>query len=400
MDFNTKVYLDHAATTPVDQHVVEVMLPYFRTSFGNPSSLHWYGQQAEMALENSREMVASNLNCSPQEVIFTSCGTESDNLAIRGAAHAARASNNKNHILISPVEHHAVSITAHQMAELHGFHVEYLPVDEYGLVSPEEVAHRMRDDTALVSVIYANNEIGSINPLTEIGEICRQNGVIFHTDAVQAAAYLPLDVQSLNVDLLSIGAHKFYGPKGVGALFIRQGTPLIPAITGGSQEFKLRAGTHNIPYIVGLAHALQLRQKDRDLQSRKLISMRDYLIKQVLEKIPEARLSGHATMRLPNHASFVFKGVDGNALLMMLDEAGFACSSGSACKTGNPEPSEVLLALSLPPQWALGSLRVSLGIHTTWEEIEAFVNVLPGIIANNRSLAESFPQNQTTIELN
>jgi cysteine desulfurase len=400
MDLNTKVYLDHAATTPIDQYVVEVMLPYFRTNFGNPSSLHWYGQEAEMALENSREMVASNLNCSPQEVIFTSCGTESDNLAIRGIAHAARASQNKSHILISPVEHHAVSVTANQLAELHGFQVEYLPVDEYGLVSPGEVADHIRDDTALVSVLYANNEIGSINPLSEIGEICRQKGVIFHTDAVQAAAYLPLDVQSLNVDLLSIGAHKFYGPKGVGALFIRQGTPLFPAQTGGSQEFNLRAGTHNIPYIVGLAYALQLRQGDRDLQARKLISMRDYLITQVLEKIPETHLTGHPTMRLPNHASFVFKGVDGNALLMQLDEAGFACSSGSACKTGNPEPSEVLLALSLPSEWALGSLRVSLGIHTTPQEIEDFAIVLPGIIAHNRSLAEPFPQSQKSFESN
>jgi cysteine desulfurase len=392
MDFNTKIYLDYAATTPVDEHVIEVMLPYFGSKFGNPSSLHWYGQEGERILEISREMVAEDLNCLLDEVIFTSCGSESDNLALRGVAHATRASQNKNHILISPVEHHAVSITANQLAKLHGFQVDYLPVDEFGLVSPDDVSALIRPDTALVSVIYANNEIGSVNPISEIGEVCRQKGVLFHSDAVQAAAYLPIDVQSLNVDLLSIGAHKFYGPKGVGALFVRKGTPIIPSLTGGSQEFNLRAGTHNIPYIVGLSHALQLRQKDREMQSKNLISLRNYLIDHVLDQIPDARLTGHPTKRLPNHASFVFKGVDGNSLLMMLDVSGFACSSGSACKTGNPEPSEVLLALGLSPQWAMGSLRVSLGIHTTSDEIESFGDVLPGLIAQNRSLVESNPQ--------
>ncbi|MBE0411425.1 MAG: cysteine desulfurase, partial [Anaerolineales bacterium] len=288
MDFKTKIYLDYSATTPVDESVVEAMLPYFRAKFGNPSSIHWYGQEAESALENCRQMVASSLNCSPEEVIFTSCGTESDNLALRGVSLAALTAQNRRHILISPVEHHAISITAEQLAKHHGFQVEYLPVDEFGMVSPDDVDAHIRDDTAIVSVIYANNEIGSINPISEIGAVCQQKGVIFHTDAVQAAAYLPIDVHSLNVDLLSIGAHKFYGPKGVGALFVRNGTALIPSLTGGSQESNLRAGTHNIPYILGLAKALQLRQADREIQSGKLVSFRDHLIDQVLQKIPDS----------------------------------------------------------------------------------------------------------------
>lgn len=388
MNLNAKVYLDYAATTPVDQHVVEVMLPYFSKIFGNPSSVHTFGQEAESAIENSRELVADILNCSPQEVIFTSCGTESDNLAVRGGAHTAHSSQNRNHILISPVEHHAVSLTAQQLSEHENFEVEYLPVDKYGMVSPADVAARLRPDTALVSVIYANNEIGSINPIAEIGEICSQNGVIFHTDAVQAAAYLPIDVQDLKVDLLSLGAHKFYGPKGVGALYIRKGISITPYLTGGSQEFNLRAGTHNTPYIVGLAQALRLTQADRDYQSERLLPLRDHLIGQVLEEIPSACLTGHPVKRTPNHASFAFKGVDGNALLMMLDVAGFACSSGSACKTGFPEPSEVLSALGLNRQWASGSLRITLGKFTTPEDIEAFLKFLPGLIEKNRSLVD------------
>lgn len=379
-----KVYFDYAATTPVDPRVMDAMFPYFTEDFGNPSSVHTFGQRAEAALEDSREKVARILGCRPNEIIFTSCGSESDNLAIRGTALAARQGRNANHILISPVEHHAVSRTAQQLAELHNFEVEFLPVDSFGMVYPETVAERIRPDTALVSIMYANNEIGTINPISEIGTICRSAGIPFHTDAVQAAAYLPIEVASLNVDLLSIGAHKFYGPKGVGALFIRNGTPILPVQTGGSQEFGFRAGTHNIPYIVGLAAAFDLAQQERSQRINKLIPLHDRLIGQILEEIPSSQLSGHPISRLPNHASFVFHNVDGNLLLTLLDVAGFACSSGSACKTGNPEPSEVLLALGFTREWALGSLRVTLGQTTTTQEIELFLEVLPDTIAQAR----------------
>ncbi|MGE5224286.1 MAG: cysteine desulfurase family protein [Omnitrophica WOR_2 bacterium] len=382
----SSIYMDYAATTPVDPRVVAVMLPYFNNNFGNPSSVHIFGQQAEAALEDARLSVSQGLNCLPREVVFTSCGTESDNLALRGAAFAALKQGKANHILISPVEHHAVLHTARQLASLHGFEVEYLPVNEYGAVHPDQVSQRIRPDTAIVSVMQANNEIGTINPIAEIGAICREKNIPFHTDSVQAAAYLPVDVQALHVDLLSIGAHKFYGPKGVGALYIRSGIQLEPAQTGGAQESGLRAGTQNIPYIAGLAEAFRLVCSEREARTAHLIPLRDRLIGQVLEEIPQARLTGHPDRRLPNHASFVFKGVDGNALLTMLDMAGFACSSGSACKTGNPEPSEVLLALGLSREWALGSLRVTLGTATTPEHIEAFTRALPGIVERARAL--------------
>lgn len=380
-------YLDYAATTPVDPRVREAMMPFFSEHFGNPSSVHQYGQKAEAALDDSRERVAAVLGCSPGEVIFTSCGSESDNLALRGAAFARRNRDHANHILISPVEHHAVSRTAASLAALHGFEVETLEVDEYGRVTASEVAKRIRPDTALVSVIYANNEIGTINALAEIGACCRERGVLFHTDAVQAAGYLPVDVERLCVDLMSIGAHKFYGPKGVGALYVRRDTPITPVQTGGGQESGLRAGTHNIPYIVGLAEALELAQHGRIEENKRLEALRDRLIQEVLKTIPDSRLTGHPTERLPNHASFVFRGIDGNTLLMMLDAAGFACSSGSACKTGDPEPSEVLLAIGIPHEWALGSLRVTLGRSTSSSDIEHFLGVLPRIVEESRQLA-------------
>jgi len=379
-----KVYLDYAATTPVDPRVLEVMLPYFSQVFGNSSSVHSYGQQAESALEEARLAVASGLNCEPDEVIFTSCGSESDNLALRGTAFARRGLTNADHILISPVEHHAVTRTAQQLARLHGFGVEYLPVDESGKVDPAVVAERIKTTTALVSVIYANNEIGTINPISEIGKICRERGVPLHTDAVQAAAYLPVDVQELNVDLLALGAHKFYGPKGVGALYIRKGTPIVPVLTGGGQESGLRAGTHNIPYITGLAEAFRLTQSEREQRIASLQPLRDRIIGRVLEEIPNTRLTGAIDQRLPNHASFVFQGVDGNTLLMLLDVEGFACSSGSACKTGDPEPSDVLTALGLARDWALGSLRVTLGATSTPAEVESFLAVLPLVVERAR----------------
>jgi cysteine desulfurase len=381
-----QTYLDYAATTPVDPRVMQVMLPYFTDEFGNSSSYHQFGQRAEAGLENARSMIAQWLHCLPEEVIFTSCGSESDNLALRGAAMLARQERGANHILISPVEHHAISRTAQQLSSVYGFELEYLPVDKYGQTHAEDVAACIRQDTAIVSVIFANNEIGTINPIPEIGELCRARRVIFHTDAVQAAGYLSLDVKTLSTDLISIGAHKFYGPKGVGALFIRKGLSILPAQTGGGQEFGFRAGTQNIPYIVGMAEALRLSQSEQQDRISLIKPMRDHLIGIILEEIPDVRLTGHPDERLPNHASFIFKQVDGNALLMMLDVEGFACSSGSACKTGNPEPSDVLTSLGITRDWALGSLRVTLGTYTTPSEIERFVNILPKVVSKLRKL--------------
>jgi cysteine desulfurase len=386
MRTNSIIFLDFASTTPVDQRVVEAMMPYFNQMYGNSSSTHQFGQLADHALEDSRRVVADFIGSTPNEIVFTSCGSESDNLALRGVAFAERDQRGAAHILISPVEHHAVSITALQLQELHGFEVEFLPVDQYGIVDPDEVARRIRKDTAIVSVIHANNEIGSINPISDIGEICRARGVRLHTDSVQGAAHLPVNVDDLNVDLISLGAHKFYGPKGIGVLYVREGTPIYPILTGGGQEQNLRAGTHNTPYIVGLAKAFELAQSDHEERQTKYLQMRDQIINQVLDSIPDSRLTGHPTMRLPNHASFIFKNVDGNTLLMMLDAAGYACSSGSACKTGDPEPSDVLTSLDLSREWALGSLRVSLGQITKQEQIDGFLGTLPNIVSQVREL--------------
>ncbi len=381
-----KIYLDYAATTPLDTGVLESMLPYFTENFGNPSSIHRFGQHAEAALESSRRKIASILQAKPHEIIFTACGSESDNLALRGAAFSARKLRNANHILISPIEHHAVLHTAQQLAALHNFELETLPIDSYGAVQPKDVAARLRPDTAVVSVMHANNEIGTINPISEIGSICRELGIPFHTDAVQSAAHYPIDVNALNVDLLAIGAHKFYGPKGVGLLYIREGTLLESSLTGGSQEFGLRAGTQNIPYIVGMAEALAQLHNEHDQRKNHVTALRDQITSKVLEIIPDVKLTGHPLKRLPNHASFVFKGIDGNNLIMMLDVEGFACSSGSACKTGNPEPSEVLNSLGLQPTWGLGSLRVTVGKSTSLEDVNAFLAVLPEIVTKLRKL--------------
>lgn len=387
MQIKDKIYLDYAATTPVDDRVLQEMLPYFQQAFGNPSSIHAYGQQAESAVENARYQMAEGLNCQPDEFIFTSCGSESDNLALRGVAFAMRHEHNANHILVPPTEHHAITRTAQQLAKFHNFELEYLPVDEYGRTTARDVEALLRPETAIVSVMYANNEIGTINPIAEIGAVCRQHSIPFHTDAVQAAAYLPVDVQILNVDLLSLGAHKFYGPKGVGGLYKRKDTPMLAQQTGGGQEFAMRAGTSNTAYIAGMVKAFSLTQEERKDRLEHVRPLRDQIIGGVLEEIPDSKLTGDPVNRLPNHASFVFKGVDGNALLMMLDVAGFACSSGSACKTGDPEPSEVLTSIGFDREWALGSLRITLGAGTTPEHVNRFLSSLPEIIAQQRELS-------------
>lgn len=380
------IYLDYSATTPVDPRVVEAMTPYFSGSFGNPSSVHRYGQQAEAAIDSARETVASVLHCRPDEIIFTSCGSESDNLAIRGAAYAMREKTGAKWILASRAEHPAVTKTLTHLEKYEGFSIEWLDVNESGMVTPEIVSRAICEETAIVSVMYANNEIGTINPIPEIAEVCQENNILFHTDAVQAAAYLPVEVDELGVDLMSLGAHKFYGPKGVGALYARKGTPLISHLTGGGQEFSLRAGTHNVPYIVGLAEALRWTNEERAQRVLHVKPLRDQIIGTVLETIPDSRLTGHMDSRLPHHASFAFKDVDGNLLLTLLDAAGFACSSGSACKTGNPEPSEVMNAIGLSRDWGLGSLRVTLGVHTTPADVDSFLKVLPELVQKARML--------------
>jgi cysteine desulfurase len=380
------IYLDYAATTPVDSRVYDAMKPYFSESFGNPSSVHRYGQRADAAVESARETVASVLHCRADEIIFTSCGSESDNLALRGAAMAQRNTSGEKWILTAKTEHHAVSRTAEQLEKEYGFLLEWLDVDEYGAITPKSLSKAVCSDTALASVMYANNEIGTINPITELAGVAKENNIIFHTDAVQAAAYLDVDIEKLGVDLMSLGGHKFYGPKGVGALYIRKGTDLIPHMTGGGQEFGLRAGTQNVPYIVGFAKALQLAVDEREQRVAHVKPLRDQIIGRVLEEIPDSKLTGHPENRLPNHASFVFKDVDGNLLLQLLDSAGFACSSGSACKTGNPEPSEVITSLGFSREWALGSLRITLGVDSTAEHVEAFLNALPSLVAKTRNL--------------
>ena len=378
------IYLDHAATTPVDPRVLAAMLPYFSDDYGNPSSAHAFGRRAEKAVEQARRDVAACLNCTPAEIVFTGCGSEADNLALRGAALAAREGRGAQHLVVSAIEHDAVLATARQLRDHFGFALTELAPDAQGRISAEAVAQALRPDTALVSVMYANNEIGTIEPIAEIGQACRERGVMFHTDAVQAASQLDVDVQKLGIDYLALGAHKFYGPKGVGALYLRANSPILPILTGGGHEHGLRAGTSNVPYIVGLAEALKITVAERAAYNARYQGLRDRLIESVLRLIPESQLSGHRTQRLPNHASFVFRGVDGNELLMRLDLLGIAASSGSACKTGDPKPSSVLLALGLTPDWALGSLRLTVGRPTTDAHIDRLLEVLPEAVAKSK----------------
>lgn len=381
------VYLDYAATTPVDPRVEEAMVPYFGRKFGNPSSVHRAGQQAEAALEGSRRQMAEVLGCAPSEIVFTGCGSESDNLALRGAALAERNRRGANHLLVSPVEHDAVLSTAKALREHHGFEVELLPVDEHGRVAPADLESALRPETAVVSIIYGNNEIGTINPISELASVCRQKGILFHTDAVQAGNQLDITVGALGVDMLSLGAHKFYGPKGVGALFVRTGVSLVPTLTGGSHEAGRRAGTSNVPLIVGMAKALELTDQGRPRHNSHFQKLRDRLIEGVRTAIPESRLTGHPSERLPNHASFTFPGTDGNELVAALDLAGYGCSSGSACKTGDPEPSGVLKAIGCSEEEALGSLRVTVGRPTSQGDIDRLLEDLPTVVDRLRSPA-------------
>lgn len=376
MSQRRSVYLDYSATTPTDPRVVEAMMPYFNEIFGNASSAHSFGRKAEAAIENARETVASIFNCKPNEVVFTSGGSEGDNLAVRGAAWAARQKSGGKHILTTPIEHSAVGKTMAQLAELMGFELTHLEVDNYGMVHPDKFESSIRPETSVASVIYANNEVGTIQAIPELGKIAKEKGILFHTDAVQAAGQMSLDVQELNVDMLSISGHKFYGPKGVGALFVRDGIELVPSQSGGSHEDGRRAGTHNTPFIIGLAKALELAYEEHEERRAKLDTLREMLIEGVLAKVPQAELTGHPTQRLPSHASFAIDGIDANQLIIHMDMRGVAASSASACKTGNPEPSGTLLALGYPESKARGSLRCTLSHHLTEDDIAFAIAVI------------------------
>ncbi|MCX7792683.1 MAG: cysteine desulfurase, partial [Chloroflexaceae bacterium] len=374
------IYLDHAATTPLDPRVLEAMLPYLTEHYGNPSSIHRLGRAALQALDDAREQVALVLGCSRREVIFTGGGSESINLAIKGAALARRAAGARAHLIVSAIEHHAVLHAAEYLHQQHGFEVTLLPVDARGLVRPDDLRAALRPDTALVSVMYANNEIGAIQPIADLGAICREAGVPLHTDAVQAAGALPLDVEALKVDYLSLTAHKFYGPKGVGALYARRGAPLLPQINGGAQERRRRAGTENVAGIVGLAAALTLAEERRPVAAERLRALRERLVDGVLAAVPNSWLNGDRVQRLPGNANLGFAGIEGESLLLLLDQAGICASSGSACTSGSLEPSHVLLALGLSPAAANGSVRFSLGHGITEADITYVLETLPPLV--------------------
>ncbi len=381
------IYLDHAATTAVDPRVVQAMLPYWTERYGNASSIYGLGQQAHGALETARENVARILNCAPNDVIFTSCGTESDNLALRGVALERRQRQNKNHIITSPIEHHAILHTLEQLEKYFGFEATIVPVDRYGLVDPAEVEKAIRPDTALISIMYANNEVGTIEPIAKIGAIARAHGIPFHTDAVQAGGSLSLDVKALNVDLMSLSAHKFYGPKGVGVLYARRGVSFLPTQTGGGHERNRRAGTENVAYIVGLATALKLAYEELEESNARITGLRDRLVSGVLGRIPDSQLSGHHEKRLPNSASFLFRYVEGESILLNLDLIGVAASSGSACTSGSLEPSHVLTAMGFRHEEAHGSLRLTLGKENTEQDVDYVLDALPGIIDKLRRMS-------------
>ena len=377
------IYMDHAATTPVDHTVLAAMLPYFTEQFGNPSSIYRLGRQSYDALETAHEAVARVLGCRTVEIIFTGGGSEADNLAIKGVAYAKRRRG--NHIITTAIEHHAVLHTCQQL-EREGYRVTYLPVDATGLVNPADVAAAITDETALVTMMYANNEVGTIQPIAEIGRICRERRIPFHTDAVQGGGLLDLDVNALGVDLLTLSAHKLYGPKGVGILYARQGTRLQPQILGGSQERNRRAGTENVPGAVGAAFALEQAQANRAAEAIRLAALRDRLIGAIL-RIPDTQLTGHPEQRLPNNASFAFAGVEGESLLLNLDLIGVAASSGSACTTGSVEPSHVLMAMGISESGARGHLRLTLGHSTTDVDIDFVLEHLPAIVERLRALS-------------
>lgn len=379
-----KIYLDYAATTPCDPEVTKAMEPFFFEKFGNPSSIHTFGQEAKKAIEDAREKVAAFLGAKPEEIVFTSGGTESNNFAIEGVAFAKQ--DKGNHIIISAIEHHAVTEPG-KFLEKKGFQVTYLGVDKDGLILPGDVKKAITNKTILISIMHANNEIGTIQPIAAIGEIARDKGIYFHTDAVQTVGHIPVEVDELNVDLLSLSAHKFYGPKGVGALYIRKGTRIEKFLHGGDQEKGRRASTHNTPGIVGLAKAIELSRKNMQAEADYQISLRDKLIAEIPKKISEVYLNGHPTKRLPNNVNFSFKYIEGESILLNLDMLGIAASTGSACTSTSLEPSHVLLAIGLSPEIAHGSLRLTLGRWTKDEDIDYLLETLPEIVSKLRAMS-------------
>ena len=378
------IYMDNAATTATRPEVLEAMLPYFTEHYGNPSSIHSVGRDARRAVEKARAQVAAALGAQPREIYFTAGGSESDNWAIRCASRALSAKG--KHIITSQIEHHAVLHTCQYM-EKQGYEVTYLPVDENGLVSVEDVKNAIRPDTVLISIMAANNEIGTIQPIAEIGAVCHAAGVLFHTDAVQAVGAVPIDVNDWNVDMLSLSGHKFHAPKGIGALYIRKGVKISNLIFGGAQERGLRAGTENLPGIVGLGAAIELAVAELPEYTRRLTALRDRLIDGILQNIPDVRLNGHRTQRLPGNVNVSVRYVEGEALLMRLDLAGVEASSGSACTSGSLDPSHVLLAIGLPHEIAHGSLRLSLGNDTTEADVDYVIEKLPGIVKDLREMS-------------
>ena len=379
-----RIYLDYAATTPTHPEVVEAMLPYLSDIFGNPSSIHSFGQEAKAVVEESRDKIAALVGARSEEIVFTSGGTEADNFAIKGIAYANEGKG--NHIITTTIEHHAVMETC-KFLQKRGFEVTYLPVDSYGLVDPQDVKKAISDKTILISVMHANNEVGTIEPIAEIGEIAREAGIYFHTDAVQAVGHIPVKVDELGVDMLAMSAHKLYGPKGVGALYIRKGTKLISFMHGGEQERRRRAGTENVPAIVGLGKASEIAQREMDAEAKRLISLRDKLIEGLMERIEHSHLNGLRTRRLPNNINVSIEFVEGESMLLNLDLEGIAASTGSACSSSSLEPSYVLLAMGLSHELAHGSLRFSLGRETTEEDIARVLEVSPRIIAKLRAMS-------------
>ena len=389
-----RIYADNAATTKVAPEVVDAMLPYFTETYGNPSSIYNEGRTARVAVEKAREQVANAIGASPKEIYFTGSGSEADNWALRSTARAL--SKKGNHIITSAVEHHAVLHTCQDL-EKQGFEVTYLPVDKYGMVSPDDVKAAIKDTTIMISIMFANNEIGTIMPIAEIGKIAKKAGVVFHTDAVQAVGNVEIDVKAMNIDMLSLTAHKFHGPKGCGALYVRQGVKLMSFITGGAQERMRRAGTENVPGIVGLGKAIELATANIKEKQEKLTALRDRYIKKVLETVPYSRLNGHPTERLAGNANISFEYIEGEGLLLSLDMKGIAASSGSACTSGSLDPSPVLLAIGLKHEQAHGSLRTSFGEDTTVEDIDYMVDAIAEIVARLRSMSplyEDFVKSQ------
>lgn len=379
-----RVYMDHNATTPVHPEVLEAMMPFFKDQFGNASSIHWAGREVKKYVDEAREKVSALLNASPEEVIFTGCGTESDNMAIKGVAFALQEKG--RHIITTQVEHHAVLHTC-QFLQKMGYEVTYLPVDCDGLIDLEELRRSIKDQTILITIMFANNETGTIFPVREMGEIARQMGVIFHTDAIQAVGKLAIDLRHLAVDILSLSGHKVYAPKGIGAQYIHTGTKLMPLIHGGGQERNRRAGTENIPYIIGLGKACEIARRDFQKRYDHLLALRDRLQQGILSRIPQVQLNGHPTKRLPNTLNLSFRYIEGESLLLNLDLEGIAVSSGSACTSGSLEPSHVLLAMGVPPEVAQSAIRFSLGWANTEEDVDYVVEVLPRVVKRLRDIS-------------